>query len=413
MRANRLSAARRILAALLALLLLLGVSAACAEKSAYRTLKQGNKGTAVLRLKERLHELGYILFDGFSNRYEGVTREAVIALQQVNGLKVDGIATASLQEFIFSDDCLPKPAPEPSPSMPPPAGDDPPLLDAEGYLAEGEPYCYASRKEGAWSYVSRDVHIEIRQHSDPDIPRMWLEASIRVRDPALFTSLVNRGAKPNSKALVLKRPDTIARENGAVFAFSDDFFGYRIANKQVLGIVIRDGFVWSEKTRKASAKTWPPLDVMAIYGDGRMKTFVSDEHTAKEYLDMGVVTTLAFGPILVREGALCQDVKNWNVTDRQPRMAIGITADGTVRVLDVMGRRKGSIGASIPWVAERMLALGCVEALNLDGGNTTCMVFDGDMINREANVKAKDIRAINALMGVVVPAEDAEAQPGE
>ncbi len=410
MRDNRRTAVRRGIALLLTLVLLLGAAAACAEKSAYRTLKQGNKGSAVLRLKDRLHELGYILFDGYSNRFEGVTREAVIALQQDNGLKADGIATAALQEFIFSDECLPKATLVSSGTMPPPAGDDPPLLDSDGYLAEGDtPYCYASRKEGAWSYVSRDVRIEIRQYSDEDIPRIWLEASIRVRDPALFTSIVNQGSKPGSKALILRRPDTMARNSGAIFAISDDFFGYRISNKQTLGIVIRNGFVWSAKTRGAAAKVWPPLDVMAFFADGSMKTYVSDEHTAEEYLDMGVVTTLAFGPILVQDGVICQDVKNWNVTDRQPRMAIGITADGTIRVLDVLGRRKGSIGASIPWVAERMALMGCVEALNLDGGNTTAMIFNGDMINREANVKAKDIRSVNAMMGVIPPAEDPEA----
>ena len=407
MRAKQPALCRRGLAVLLVLLLALCPAGIRAET--YHTLKNGSKGNAVLRLKERLHELGYILFDDFTNQYDNVTREYIITLQQVNGLTPDGIATPELQAFIYSEACLPKPVPVPSSALPPPAGENPPLLDTDGYLAPGQaPYLYASREEGAWTYVDADVRVEVRRYADEAIPRIWLEASIRVRDPARFTAMVNRGAKAGSKSIILSMPTTIAEKNRAVFAFSDDFFGYRLYNRQAGGIVIRNGFVWSDKTRSAAAKTWPPLDVLAIFGDGSMKTFVSDAHTPQEYLDMGAVSTLAFGPILVQDGVLCEDVKNWNGTDRQPRMALGITADGTIRVLDVLGRRTDSRGASIPWIAEQMVALGCVEALNLDGGNTTCMIFNGEIINRELNVKAKDIRTLNAMMGVTFPEEETE-----
>ena len=115
---------------------------------------------------------------------------------------------------------------------------------------------------------------------------------------------------------------------------------------------------------------------------------------------MGVVSTFAFGPILVRNGEVCNDLKNWRTTDRAPRMALGICPDGTVIALDVLGRRKDAVGVTTPWLAEKLVELGVSEAINLDGGNTTCMIFMGDVINRPEGTKEKDLRTVNGLIGV-------------
>ena len=115
---------------------------------------------------------------------------------------------------------------------------------------------------------------------------------------------------------------------------------------------------------------------------------------------MGVVSTFAFGPILVENGAPSADLKKWRTTNRAPRMAMGITADGTVLAIDCLGRRKDAIGVTITWLADKLVELGAVEAINLDGGNTTCMIFMGDVINRPKDVKEKDLRTVNGLIGV-------------
>ena len=140
--------------------------------------------------------------------------------------------------------------------------------------------------------------------------------------------------------------------------------------------------------------------MLALFADGRMQTYDSDAYTAGEYLEMGVVSTFAFGPVLVRNGAVCDDLKNWRTTDRAPRMALGICPDGTVVAVDVLGRRKDAVGVTTPWLAEKLVGLGVSEAINLDGGNTTCMIFMGDVINRPENTKEKDLRTVNGMIGV-------------
>ena len=402
-------------AAAVAVLLLLAVivTGVFAEAS-YRELKKGDSGPDVTALKERLFDLGYITSRNFGDDYNKNTAERIRQLQKKNGLRQTGIATPELQELIFSDNCIGKDGKKRAAAdsssgkaparflMPEPAGKTKIPLDEEGFYDAEEPYVYADRKAGVWSYVSRDIHVEVRQRVDKSVPHQWLEAAIRYREPAFFGAMVNEAPpeKMTKSGTFLSKPTTIVRDHKAVFAFSDDFFGYRMLNKQTTGIVIRNGRVWSEKTKKGDSRVWPPLDLIALFDDGHMKTYESDSHTAQEYLDMGVVSTFAFGPILVENGTVCPDLKKWRTTDRAPRMAMGITADGTILAVDVLGRRKDAVGVTITWLADKLIELGAVEAVNLDGGNTTCMIFMDDVINRPAGVKEKDLRTVNGMIGI-------------
>jgi len=69
-------------------------------------------------------------------------------------------------------------------------------------------------------------------------------------------------------------------------------------------------------------------------------------------------------------------------TQRHPRTAIGTKADGTVVLVTVDGRRpEASVGMSIPELAALMAGLGCIEAVNLDGGGSTTMVVRDKVVN--------------------------------
>jgi hypothetical protein len=59
-------------------------------------------------------------------------------------------------------------------------------------------------------------------------------------------------------------------------------------------------------------------------------------------------------------------------SDLAPRTAVGVRADGSCVFYTVDGRQSGySVGLSLPQVAARLQSLGCVEAVNLDGGGST------------------------------------------
>ena len=65
-----------------------------------------------------------------------------------------------------------------------------------------------------------------------------------------------------------------------------------------------------------------------------------------------------------------------------PRTACGYTAEGKLILLVVDGRQEGSRGVDLPELALIMQQLGCVEALNLDGGGSSTLVAGGQLINR-------------------------------
>ena len=71
---------------------------------------------------------------------------------------------------------------------------------------------------------------------------------------------------------------------------------------------------------------------------------------------------------LVQDGAVVSGLPS----GANPRTAVGVTADGSVVFYTIDGRRSGhSIGASLTQVAQRMIELGCVAAIGLDGGGST------------------------------------------
>ena len=74
---------------------------------------------------------------------------------------------------------------------------------------------------------------------------------------------------------------------------------------------------------------------------------------------------------LVENGQVCAGLVNGSA----PRTAVGLKRDGSLVMYTIDGRQSGySIGATLTQVAERMVELGCVTALSLDGGGSTALV---------------------------------------
>ncbi len=74
---------------------------------------------------------------------------------------------------------------------------------------------------------------------------------------------------------------------------------------------------------------------------------------------------------LVENGQVCSGLLNGSA----PRTAIGLKSNGSLVLYTIDGRQSGySIGATLTQVAQRMVELGCVTAMSLDGGGSTAMV---------------------------------------
>lgn len=71
---------------------------------------------------------------------------------------------------------------------------------------------------------------------------------------------------------------------------------------------------------------------------------------------------------------------------RHPRTLAGVTPTGHLLLVTVDGRQPGySVGASFQESARIMKALGCEQAINLDGGGSTAMAIRGRLVNRPSD----------------------------
>ena len=111
-----------------------------------------------------------------------------------------------------------------------------------------------------------------------------------------------------------------------------------------------------------------------------------------------LINAFTFGPALVKDGELLELNKeySYNPNGREPRTAIGQMGPlSYVMVIIEAKDRSGKTGFSQGKLAEFMYNLGCVQAFNLDGGNSALMVF-----NRE-NYSAKSYEAERSVTDII------------
>lgn len=93
------------------------------------------------------------------------------------------------------------------------------------------------------------------------------------------------------------------------------------------------------------------------------------------------------GPYLIKEGAIYIDVaaqKLNAITGKNPRTAIGYTANNEFIMVTVDGREESSVGMTLGELARTMKDFGCINAMNLDGGGSSVMYVNGRVVNSPA-----------------------------
>ena len=373
----------------------------CAYAEEYRELSVGMTGSDVERLKKAMYWLGYFNTLDLDGRYSETTARRVMQLQKNNGLEETGVADAALQELVFSGNAVKaRNAPRPSATPEPPATPGPtPRPTPEGVPdSDTEEYVYEDSVNGLWIYQSPGLSIVINRYETTlkkNDQILWFEVDIRCSPEEPLRAWLTESKRPGT---IFRNPLETALKNRAVLAFCDDHYGDRVSKNRVVGIIIRNGVVYSDKTRKGGSAAFPNLDLLAVFQDGSMKTFSSDAYTAQEYLDMGVVHTYAFGPTLVRDGQLTEEMLDTKrFTDRAPRCALGMIEPWHYYMVVVKGQSDDSEGSTVPWVAQRMLEAGVQEALNLDGGGTSTLMFMGKLLNRRTVANLRETTSISGF----------------
>lgn len=140
------------------------------------------------------------------------------------------------------------------------------------------------------------------------------------------------------------------------------------------GIVIRDGkLVFGSPSTSSSVIAFDKENRLIV---GRM--------TAQAALDRGVRDALSFGPAFIVDGVPAE--VSGTSGGVNPRTVVGQRADGCVLLLVIDGRQPHSLGATYKDCIDIMLQYDAINAANLDGGTSTAMWYDGEIINSCASL---------------------------
>ena len=171
---------------------------------------------------------------------------------------------------------------------------------------------------------------------------------------------------------ITQKTSEIAAAHGAILAVNGDYYG-----TQESGYVIRNGVIYRDSAKRGT-------DVLCVYADGTMEVVSGEEKTAQELLESGVWQAFSFGPALLQTGeiAVSETEEVGKAMASNPRTAIGMIAPLHYVLVVSDGRTEESQGLSLYQLAEFMQSLGITTAYNLDGGGSSTMVFEGELVNK-------------------------------
>ena len=233
----------------------------------------------------------------------------------------------------------------------------------------------------AASQAAKNAQVTDTSYSDGNISVTLTEKTVEetqvyVADITLSSSdyLKTALAQNSYGTNVIAKTSVTAAENNAILAVNGDYYG---ANSS--GYVIRNGVVYRDSVREDASN-----GDLAIYKDGSFKIIYEDQVSADQLVQDGVVNLLAFGPSLVENGEISVDTNTEVGQDMSsnPRTAIGIIDENHYIVIVSDGRTSESKGLSLYQMAEVMKSYGVKTAYNLDGGGSSTLYFNGQVINK-------------------------------
>lgn len=233
------------------------------------------------------------------------------------------------------------------------AGDSPEQDVSEAVLTEN-------------SYEDENISITINEYRVND-------TTVYVADVQLSSAdyLQTAFAQSSYGKNVTAATSEIAAENNAILAINGDYYG-----AQQDGYVLRNGVLYRSTASDGQ-------EDLVIYEDGSFEIITETSVAAQSLVDAGARQILSFGPALVTDGnvSVTEDDEVGKAMADNPRTAIGIIDDLHYVFVVSDGRTDESEGLSLYELAEFMQSLGATTAYNLDGGGSSTMVFNGEVIN--------------------------------
>ncbi len=216
------------------------------------------------------------------------------------------------------------------------------------------------------SYTGKGISICISEERIGDTTVYVADVQLSSAD-ALKTAFAENSYGRN----ITDTTSSIAESVNAVLAINGDYYGV-----QQSGYVIRNGVLYRSKAKKGA-------EDLVIYRDGSFAIINESEVTAQTLLENGAWNVLSFGPALIENGELSVSVNDevGRAKADNPRTAIAVIDELHYLFVVSDGRTSESKGLSLYELASYLQSKGVQTAYNLDGGGSSTMVFNGEVVN--------------------------------
>ena len=175
---------------------------------------------------------------------------------------------------------------------------------------------------------------------------------------------------------------TIAQNNGGILAMTGSSF---IDEGGVGNGGILAGYAMSDGQGRGAHMGWS-YKRLELREDNYL--YIVD---AQSEVHPDTTDAVEFTPAIIIDGNVL-DTSGWN--GLQPRAILGQSDRGEILMLVVEGRLLDSIGISVADCAPILLDHNCMQALNLDGGTSAIMWYDGEYITRCSNTACPEGRPL-------------------
>lgn len=194
-----------------------------------------------------------------------------------------------------------------------------------------------------------------------------------INDPSRvkLVSSPRLGTSGATTSQIVAENDAVAGINAG--GFQDDALG---TGGKPAGLVIEDG-------QLRTTNTGTSYSLVGMDKDNKM--VVSNSMTYSKCQQLNLRCAVSFGPVIIINGnaTIKSGTGGWGM---QPRTAIAQRKDGAILMLVIDGRQKGSLGATLRQVQDILLDNGAYNAFNLDGGASTTMVYNGNVVNSPSDI---------------------------
>lgn len=224
------------------------------------------------------------------------------------------------------------------------------------------------------SYCDENIQITLTEYREYDTT--IYVADIQLSDPSyLKTALAEDSYGRNIK----ETTSDMAADHGAILAINGDYYGSR-----EYGYVLRNGVLYREDGAD-------DREDLVIGSDGSFSIIQEKDTSAQQLLQQGAQQVLSFGPALVMEGTVCvdEDTEVGKAASSNPRTAIAMVDELHYLMVVSDGRTSRSEGLSLYQLAGFLRDLGAEIAYNLDGGGSSTLWFNGQVINEPVNRGSK------------------------